>query len=161
MADQMKDKIFLRKREKCQPENVAKYYIQRKIDQEGFLKVKINDSIGDVISLNEAKLRSQQYENEVLGCFIYNGIKDIYGKSVCIDATNQLSFIGCMVNDSPSIYANAKMKRLVESNYVSLYLFATKTIDVGTELKYILCSKILFHLGFSLQYMVCVIFFLG
>ncbi|XP_065653935.1 uncharacterized protein LOC136080771 isoform X2 [Hydra vulgaris] len=47
MADQMKDKIFLRKREKCQPENVAKYYIQRKIDQEGFLKVKINDSIAE------------------------------------------------------------------------------------------------------------------
>ncbi|XP_065653936.1 uncharacterized protein LOC136080771 isoform X3 [Hydra vulgaris] len=58
MADQMKDKIFLRKREKCQPENVAKYYIQRKIDQEGFLKVKINDSIVDFtkISVNDSKL---------------------------------------------------------------------------------------------------------
>ncbi|XP_065681675.1 uncharacterized protein LOC124811063 isoform X2 [Hydra vulgaris] len=126
----------MRKREKCHPENLAKFYIQRKIDQEGFLKVKINDTIGDVISLNEAKLRSQQYENEGLGCFIYNGIKDIYGKSVCIDATNQLSFMGCMVNDSPSIYANAKMKRIVESSHVSLCLFATKTIDVGTELRY-------------------------
>ncbi|XP_065651081.1 uncharacterized protein LOC136079279 [Hydra vulgaris] len=147
---------LLCKRKKCQPKNVAKYYIQRKIDQEGFLKVKINESIGygvfatnkflkgdfllqyrgDVISLNEAKFRSQQYENKGLGCFIYNGIKDIYGKSVCIDATNQLSFMGCMVNGSPSIYANAEMKRIVESNYVSLCLFATKTIDGGTELRY-------------------------
>jgi hypothetical protein len=38
--------------------------------------------IGDVIYLNEANLRYLQYEKDGLGCFIYNGIKDVYGKSV-------------------------------------------------------------------------------
>ncbi|XP_065673105.1 uncharacterized protein LOC124805852 isoform X2 [Hydra vulgaris] len=121
MADQMKDKIF------C----YGVFATNKFLKGDFLLQYR-----GDVISLNEAKFRSQQYENKGLGCFIYNGIKDIYGKSVCIDATNQLSFMGCMVNDSPSIYANAKMKRIVESNYVSLCLFTTKTIDVGTELRY-------------------------
>ncbi|XP_065653934.1 uncharacterized protein LOC136080771 isoform X1 [Hydra vulgaris] len=66
MADQMKDKIFLRKREKCQPENVAKYYIQRKIDQEGFLKVKINDSIAEqeICTIKEHVIPADVIESE-------------------------------------------------------------------------------------------------
>ena len=40
-----------------------------------------------------------------------------------------------MVNDSPMVFANACMKRIVIDQKVHLCLFATETIEKGTEVR--------------------------
>ncbi|XP_065682695.1 uncharacterized protein LOC124816730 isoform X1 [Hydra vulgaris] len=91
---------------------------------------------GEIISEREAATRLKTYEKNEIGCFIYHGIKDVYGKSVCIDATNQVDSLGKMVNDSTINFANSIMKRIVISSCVHLCLFALKSIDIGTEIRY-------------------------
>jgi len=43
--------------------------------------------------------------------------------------------LGKMVNDSPNNFANAKIKRIVISNKIYICLFATKDLNVGSEIR--------------------------
>ena len=52
-----------------------------------------------------------------------------------IDATKSENSLGCMANDSPADFANAKMKRVVCETEVHLCLFAIAEIKIGTEIR--------------------------
>jgi len=55
-----------------------------------------------------------------------------------IDAT-EIEGLGKMVNDSPEIYANAKMKRMIIGKDFHLCLFSTASIEKGTEIRWNFC----------------------
>ena len=52
-----------------------------------------------------------------------------------IDATLSTG-LGRLVNDSPPHHANCKMKLLIVNQTPNLFLFSTKMIPSGTELRY-------------------------
>ena len=73
-------------------------------------------------------------------CF-FNCVKDILSLGIIkiviifsVDATKCQS-MGKMVNDVPSPYVNARMKRVHCENETSICLFAVKEISEGTEIR--------------------------
>ncbi|XP_066914569.1 uncharacterized protein [Clytia hemisphaerica] len=92
---------------------------------------------GELISNEEAENRRTNYEKDGLGCFLYDGVSDIDGRSRCLDATLVEGY-GKYVNDSPDYLANAVMKRRIVDQRVCLYLVASQDIKEGTEIRTII-----------------------
>lgn len=65
-------------------------------------------------------------------------MKEIYLFSIytffSLDATN-IHCMGKMVNDSPEMFANAKMKKVIINENIHLCLYAIKDINKGTEIR--------------------------
>lgn len=89
---------------------------------------------GELIDLKEAKLREHKYEqDESIGSFMFYGRKN--DNSFCIDATQESSNLGRLINHSQS-HSNCIPRCHIIRGIPRIILFAKKIILVGDELLY-------------------------
>ncbi|XP_065680800.1 uncharacterized protein LOC105845542 isoform X3 [Hydra vulgaris] len=128
------------------PENVARYFCQKKIDPDFLVKKFINSAIGFGVFVTKDVLPGEflcEYDGVLLEKEPNNSESNNYlfsniihcGKKFYLDGSNSKQ-MGAFINDTSVQYQNCKMKKVILDNKPCLCLFSVSEIKSGTELRY-------------------------
>ncbi|XP_065670488.1 uncharacterized protein LOC124808530 isoform X1 [Hydra vulgaris] len=128
------------------PDSVAIYYCQNKLDPEFLVKKFINSAIGfgvfvtkdissgEFLCEYDGILSDKEPNNSQTNNYLFSNIAHC-GKKFYLDGSNSKQ-MGAYINDTSVQYQNCNMKKVVVDNKPCLCLFAIKDIKSGTELRY-------------------------
>ncbi|XP_057300018.1 uncharacterized protein LOC130630515 isoform X2 [Hydractinia symbiolongicarpus] len=88
---------------------------------------------GSLVTAEKGDKLEKYYEKKGKGCYLY--FFNYHGKKLCVDATKN-NRLGKFVNDSQKSYANSVMKVKTFGGKPFLCLYALKTIEKGSEIRY-------------------------